>query len=63
LNGSRGSTQLEENAIMVKDPVCGMTIDEKTAKGTSEYKGQTYYFCATVCKTKFDQDPGRYAKN
>jgi YHS domain-containing protein len=48
---------------MVKDPVCGMTIDEKTAKGKSEYKGQTFYFCATVCKTKFDQDPGRYAKN
>ena len=46
---------------MVKDPVCGMTIDEKTAKGQSEYKGQTYYFCATICKTKFDQDPAKYA--
>jgi len=45
---------------MVKDPVCGMTIDEKTAAGTSEYQGQTYYFCAPICKTKFDQDPGRY---
>ena len=45
---------------MVKDPVCGMTIDEKTAAGTSEYKGTTYYFCAAICKTKFDQDPGRY---
>ena len=48
---------------VVKDPVCGMTIDEKTAKGTSEYKGQTYYFCATICKTKFDQDPAKYVKN
>jgi Cu+-exporting ATPase len=48
--------------LMVKDPVCGMTIDEKTAKGTSEYKGQTYYFCATVCKTKFDADPAKYVK-
>jgi YHS domain-containing protein len=46
---------------MVKDPVCGMTIDESTAKGQSEYKGQTYYFCATICKTKFDQDPAKYA--
>jgi YHS domain-containing protein len=45
---------------MVKDPVCGMTIDEKTAKGQSQYKGQTYYFCATICKTKFDQDPAKY---
>lgn len=46
---------------MVKDVVCGMTIDEKTAKGgQSEYKGQTYYFCAPGCKTKFDADPKKY---
>ena len=48
---------------MVKDPVCGMMIDEKTAAGTSEYNGQVYYFCAGVCKTRFDQDPGRYIGN
>jgi YHS domain-containing protein len=47
---------------MVRDPVCGMTIDEKTAKGQSEYKGQTYYFCAAICKTKFDQDPAKYVR-
>ena len=48
---------------MVKDPVCGMTIDENTAKGQSQYKGQTYYFCAPICKTKFDQDPAKYVKS
>jgi YHS domain-containing protein len=48
--------------IMVKDPVCGMMIDEKTAKGQSEYQGQTYYFCAVICKTKFDQDPAKYVR-
>ena len=47
---------------MVKDPVCGMTIDEKTAKGQSGYSGQTYYFCAPICKTRFDQDPAKYVK-
>lgn len=46
---------------MVKDPVCGMQIDEKTAAGKSEYKGQTFYFCAPGCKTKFDQSPEKYA--
>jgi Cu+-exporting ATPase len=45
---------------MSKDPVCGMMIDEKTAAGTSEHGGQTYYFCAAVCKTQFDKDPGKY---
>lgn len=45
---------------MVKDVVCGMTIDENKAAATSEYKGQTYYFCAQGCKTKFDADPKKY---
>jgi Cu+-exporting ATPase len=44
----------------VIDPVCGMEIDPNTAAGTSEYKGQTYYFCAPGCKKSFDQDPEKY---
>lgn len=47
---------------MAKDPVCGMDVDEKTAKWASEYKGKKYYFCAPGCKKKFDQDPSKYAK-
>ena len=30
----------------VIDPVCGMTVDPKTAEHKAEYKGVTYYFCA-----------------
>jgi Cu+-exporting ATPase len=48
---------------MVTDPVCKMTIDENKAAGKSEYKGQTYYFCAAVCKTKFDANPSAYVKD
>jgi YHS domain-containing protein len=47
---------------MVTDPVCKMTIDEKKAAGKSEYNGQTFYFCATACKTKFDANPQAYIK-
>ncbi|HSJ52976.1 MAG TPA: YHS domain-containing protein [Anaerolineae bacterium] len=46
---------------MAQDPVCGMMVDPKTAAGKSEYKGQTYYFCAMGCKRAFDQDPAKYA--
>ncbi|HEU0291448.1 MAG TPA: YHS domain-containing protein [Anaerolineales bacterium] len=42
---------------MVHDPVCGMDIDPATAAGTSEYEGQTYYFCSLGCKKSFDKDP------
>jgi Cu+-exporting ATPase len=44
----------------VVDPVCKMTIDPKSAAGSSEYKGVTYYFCALHCKKKFDADPDVY---
>ena len=46
---------------MTKDPVCGMMVDEKTAKIKSEYRGKTYYFCAQACKIAFDKNPGKYA--
>lgn len=45
---------------MVKDIVCGMSIEEKDAAGTSEYEGKTYYFCAKSCKEDFDKDPARF---
>jgi YHS domain-containing protein len=45
---------------MAKDPVCGMDVDEKTAQWTSEYEGQTYYFCAPGCKQAFDKEPEKY---
>jgi Cu+-exporting ATPase len=47
-------------AESVVDPVCGMTIDPSDAAGTSQYNGETIYFCNPHCKTKFDADPERY---
>ena len=46
---------------MAKDPVCGMEVDPRQAAGTSDYQGQTYYFCAVGCKKAFDKEPARYA--
>jgi P-type Cu+ transporter len=46
-----------------KDPVCGMMVDPKTAKGgNSVFKQTTYFFCNTKCKTKFDLDPNLYLR-
>ncbi len=45
---------------MVRDPVCGMDLDEKKAVGKSEYDGQVYYFCTANCKRWFDKYPCRY---
>ena len=46
---------------MVKDLVCGMEVDEKTAAAKSEYNGKTYYFCALGCKKAFDENPVKYS--
>jgi Cu+-exporting ATPase len=40
-----------------------MDIDPATAAGTSEYKGQTYYFCSLGCKKSFDKEPEKYLSN
>jgi Cu+-exporting ATPase len=48
---------------MAIDPVCHMEVEEGSAAATSEYKGQTYYFCAAGCKRAFDADPEKYLAN
>jgi len=42
------------------DPVCGMTVDTETAQFTTQYQGETFYFCAPGCKKAFEQNPANY---
>ena len=49
-----------QTAAKVKDPVCGMSVDPRTAPARSEYMGKTYYFCNPGCKKTFDANPGNY---
>lgn len=44
----------------VKDPVCGMTIEDSDAVATVEHDGQTYYFCSKDCAEEFEESPGDY---
>lgn len=46
---------------MAKDPVCGMDVEEKNAKWTTDHNGQKYYFCSLHDKREFDGDPEKYA--
>ena len=36
---------------MATDPICGMTVDEATAR-SAEKDGQTFYFCSDHCRQK-----------
>ena len=42
------------------DPVCNMTVEIATAHYTTEYAGQTYYFCSAGCQRSFEKEPDRY---
>lgn len=47
---------------MVKDPVCGMEIQEDSAAARETYQGETWYFCSESCHSKFQADPAQYVK-
>lgn len=55
-------TKKEEVMKMAKDPVCGMTVNEKSAPAKSDYMGKTYYFCNPGCKKAFDANPTKYTQ-
>lgn len=45
---------------MEKDIVCGMEVKDTSNAEKSKYKGKTYYFCTTLCRIQFEQDPEKY---
>ncbi len=47
-------------ANILRDPVCGMEVSLQSAASTSEYKGNTYYFCSQGCKESFDSEPEKF---
>jgi len=60
---NRGNEELTEElrlkmkdlVPLVRDPVCGMRLSPKTAADAVKLHGQTYYFCATGCREKFEK--------
>jgi Cu+-exporting ATPase len=47
-------------ATQMTDPVCGMKVDPKSAAGSHEHGGTTYYFCSKHCLAQFKADPAKY---
>lgn len=44
----------------VKDPVCGMTIDEVDAAGSLTLESEQVYFCSEKCRRAFEAEPERF---
>lgn len=41
------------------DPVCGMTVQTRTARSTV-HDGRIYYFCSSDCRERFEAAPEAY---
>ncbi len=48
-----------KSGAMPRDPVCGMVLDERTARFKINHEGETYYFCSVKCKKRFKRNPQR----
>jgi len=45
---------------VVRDPVCGMTVDPAAGKPSLRYDGHAYHFCSEGCRRKFEAAPQDY---
>ena len=54
------ASDIATEATVVRDPVCGMTVDPTAGKPRHEHAGHTYHFCSEGCRTKFVAAPDDY---
>ncbi|WP_417279714.1 heavy metal translocating P-type ATPase [Celeribacter sp.] len=45
---------------VIRDPVCGMTVDPTAGKPHLEHGGHSYHFCSGGCRDKFAATPEAY---
>ncbi|TME19905.1 MAG: YHS domain-containing protein [Chloroflexi bacterium] len=50
----------QAGAQLVRDPVCGMSVDPATSTQQANFGGETYHFCSAACRSAFESDPSRY---
>jgi len=56
----RAAVATPPEAVEVVDPVCGMTVDVARAPDTATHDGVTYWFCASGCRRRFQDEPERF---
>ena len=59
MNEKAHETLLQTPAL-VRDPVCGMTVDMEKTPHHHEHEGRDFGFCCAGCKGKFAAEPDKY---
>jgi xanthine dehydrogenase accessory factor len=52
-----GEGRPDEVGLVLRDPVCGMTVRKEHARHLAEYGGLIYAFCCLACRTRFVREP------
>lgn len=60
-DGALRDRKTEEHS-WVRDPVCGMRVDEWTATIFTHYQDRRYVFCSRRCLERFEANPEHYVK-
>jgi len=52
--------RFKDIGLLAIDPVCGMSVEAKTAPASLQHAGATYYFCSRGCSWEFQEDPAAF---
>ena len=55
---AKGAAPVAE--AVIRDPVCGMTVDPAAGKPTAEHGGHVHHFCSEGSRSKFVAEPEKY---
>ncbi len=47
---------------VVRDPVCGMTVDPVAGKPALTHGDRDFHFCSSGCKARFEASPDAYVE-
>ncbi|AWZ01307.1 copper-transporting P-type ATPase [Rhodobiaceae bacterium] len=53
-------TQTTTKALVVRDPVCGMSVDPATNSHRAKHEGREFYFCSERCSNRFTAEPSLF---
>ena len=54
------TTKPNEEETLVRDPVCGMSLEQSNAVGRVKHKRTHYYFCSPGCEAAFLENHLKY---
>ena len=55
-------SEAREAETIIRDPVCGMTVDPEAGKPFADHDGHRFHFCAERCRERFLADPEAFVE-